>query len=165
MSEIVVGTGKVVSFNYTLTDPGGDVLDQSAPDQPMDYLHGAQNIVPGLEDQMAGKKVGDSFEAVVAPADGYGIANPMGIQEVPRHAFPAEMDLQPGMQFVSKDDDGEMTPFWVAEIKDEAVMIDLNHPLAGVTLHFQVELTGIRDASDEEQSHGHPHGPDGHHHH
>lgn len=165
MSNETVAPGKVVLFHYTLTNDTGEILDQSEENEPMPYLHGADNIVSGLEKQMEGHQVGDKFRATVAPEDGYGVFDPKKIQMVSRRQFPAKMQLHPGMDFMMQAEDGSHAQFWIKELKGQHVVIDLNHPLAGVTLHFSVEIAGIREASKEEIDHGHPHGPDGHGHH
>lgn len=159
-----IEAGKVVSFHYTLTDDSGKVLDTSDGQKPMDYLHGAENIVPGLEREMEGHAVGDKLEAVVDPENGYGRRIPTDPQPIPRDAFPEDVQLRAGMQFAAEGPDGDLIPLWIAKVEEQQVYVDPNHPLAGVTLHFAVEITGIRDATDEEQNHGHPHGPEGHEH-
>lgn len=157
--------GKVVLIHYTLRNDGGDILDASEVDSPLAYLHGADNIVPGLEKQIAGKSVGDKLTAVVPPAEGYGEVQGPGPQPVSRKSFPAELDIQPGMSFVIEDDEGHPMPLWVQRVTETEVWVDPNHPLAGETLHFEIEVVGVRDATAEEREHGHPHGPDGHDHH
>ncbi|MEZ4240392.1 MAG: peptidylprolyl isomerase [Myxococcota bacterium] len=166
MSELEIGDGKVASFHYTLrrTDDAGEVLDSSDGRTPLAYLHGAGNIVPGLERQLTGKKVGDKFQAVVEPDDGYGVRQG-DAQPVDRKAFPEGMQLAPGMVLQAETQDHEVIPLWVVQVEDDKVWVDENHPLAGVTLHFSVEVVDIRDATETEVSHGHPHGPDGHDHH
>jgi FKBP-type peptidyl-prolyl cis-trans isomerase SlyD len=162
----IVETGKVVLFNYTLTDDDGDVIDSSEGD-PMPYLHGFGNIVPGLESQMTGKAVGASFTAHVPPEEGYGMPQGIPTQAVPIDQFPPDMDIEPGMQFAVGTSDGGHMPVWVDDVSDTEVTISFDHPLAGKTLHFAIEITGLRDASAEELDHGHPHGPtgaEGHHH-
>lgn len=159
------GDGKVVSIHYTLKDDDGDVVDSSSGGEPLDYLHGAGNIVPGLEAAMIGRGIGDKFKVTVAPADGYGEVVGGGPRAVPRSAFPDEVELEEGMQFFVRGPDGEPFPVWVAGVKGDEVLIDANHPLAGENLNFEVEVVGIRDATKEEVEHGHPHGPDGHGHH
>lgn len=157
-----VTDGNVVLFHYTLTDDDGNVLDTSRErGEPLPYLHGAHNIVPGLEKQMTGKAVGDAFKADVAPEEGYGVHNGLDPQAVPRGEFPPEVPLQAGVQLMAQGPDGRAMPIWIQSVTDEHVFIDMNHPLAGKTLHFDVEITGIRDATEEEKAHGHPHGPDG----
>ncbi len=158
-----VAINKVVSIHYTLTNDDGDVLDSSAGGEPLAYLHGAGNIVPGLEKQIEGKFVGDKFDAVVAPAEGYGERTGPDPQAIPRSAF-GDVPVEPGMSFVIEDEDGNQTPLWIVDIDDEQVYVDGNHPLAGETLHFAIEVVGIRDATALELAHGHVHG-DGHDHH
>ncbi len=163
MSDTTITTGKVVFFHYTLTNDTGEVIDSSRGRDPMPYLHGASNIVPGLEKQLEGKALGAKLVAVVAPEEGYGLrqGDPM---PVPKDQFPDEMEIMPGMQFFGEDPEGRKFPLWIAKVEDEQVLVDLNHPLAGVTLNFDVEVMSMRDASDEEKEHGHPHLPGMHHH-
>ena len=158
-----ISDGSVVGIRYTLTDDDGEVLDSSG-EQPLEYLHGADNIVPGLESALAGCAVGDNLEVVVPPEEGYGPRQDIPLQPVPRSNFPADADIQTGMQFVVEDGEGQLAPVWVAAIEADHVMLDLQHPLAGVSLHFAVDVVSLRDASSEELDHGHPHGPGGHHH-
>ncbi len=159
-----ISDGSVVHFHYTLTDDDGNVLDSSRErGEPMPYLHGAKNIVPGLEKQLAGLAVGETLKADVPPEEGYGTHNGMAAQPVPRSEFPSEVPMQAGIQLMAQTEGGSV-PIWIAKVEDETVFIDTNHPLAGKTLHFDVEITGIRDATAEEKAHGHPHGPGGHHH-
>jgi FKBP-type peptidyl-prolyl cis-trans isomerase SlyD len=156
-----VADGLIVLFHYTLTDGEGELIDTSRDHgEPMPYLHGAGNIVPGLERQMLGKKVGDTFVAIVPPAEGYGVATGAR-QTVPRAAFPADAQLEMGMQFMSRDDKEQLVPLWIADLAGDTVTITMDHPLSGVTLNFNVEITRIREPSEEEIAHGHPHGPDG----
>lgn len=159
----VVADNLVVLFKYTLTDSEGVELDASG-DEAMPYLHGADNIVPGLEREMKGKKVGDKFDVVVAAADGYGEYEEGTAQRVPREAFPTQ-EIEIGTPFVLETEDGSLMTIWVTDVDKETIEFDTNHPLAGEDLHFSIEITGIRKATDDELSHGHPHGPDGHHHH
>ena len=163
----VVADKLVVLFNYTLTDSEGNEIDASEG-EPMPYLHGADNIVPGLESEMTGKKVGDSFDVVVAPADGYGEYQENAIQTVPRDAFPEGVDIEVGMPFMLEAPDGSLVTIWITDVDNDSIVFDTNHPLAGEELHFAIEITGIREATEEELDHGHPHGPtgnEGHHHH
>jgi FKBP-type peptidyl-prolyl cis-trans isomerase SlyD len=149
------------SFHYTLKNSAGEVLDSSVGSDPLMYLHGAGNIVPGLERQMLGKSVGDKFKATVQPEDGYGVPNPAMLRVVPKSAFPADVELEVGMQFGTQTPQGPMA-IVVKHIDTESVTVDGNHPLAGVTLHFDVEVVEIREATAEELAHGHVHGPGGH---
>ena len=158
-----IGERTVATFHYTLTDATGKVIDSSDGRAPLSYLQGAGNIVPGLEKEMAGKQQGDVFNVVVAPEEGYGMPNPMMIQVVPRGAFQGVETLEVGMEFQAQTPQGPMSVA-IAKLDGDEVTVDGNHPLAGQTLHFAVEVTEVRDASLEELTHGHVHGPGGHHH-
>lgn len=160
-----IADGLVVSLEFTLSDAEGKQLDSSKDAGPLLYLHGAENILPGLEKQLTGKKVGDTFTAVVPPAEAFGEPEGPGPQAVPRGEFPPDFELQPGIGLQIDGPDGEPVMVWVHDVDDETVYLDANHPLAGVTLHFDVEVLEIRAATEDEKAHGHPHGPDGHHHH
>lgn len=153
---------QVVSFHYTLTDENGTVIDKSEG-QPLVYLHGAGNIIPGLENALTGKNVGDKLTVNVTAAEGYGEYNPEMVQEVPRNMFQGVDDIAAGMQFQAQTDDG-IQVVTVKDVTDENVIVDANHPLAGQNLNFDVEIIDIRDASQEELDHGHVHGAGGHHH-
>jgi len=159
-----IGKGSVVGIDYTLHLGDGDVVDRSEPGDPLTYLHGEGQIVPGLEQALEGLAVGDQKQVVVAPADGYGEHDPSGVQEVPLSAFPEGFSPQAGMQLTAEGPDGEAVPFTVREVKPIAgsVLIDMNHPLAGRTLHFEVTVRDVRTATAEELEHGHAHGPEGH---
>jgi FKBP-type peptidyl-prolyl cis-trans isomerase SlyD len=160
-----VSVGKVVALHYTLRDDAGTVLDQSQGGDPLYYLHGAENIVPGLESALEGKLAGDKLEVKVAPEDGYGPKAGPGPQAVPRDAFPDDVEIEEGMPFSVENEEGEEIDLWVSRVEGDQVYVDMNHPLAGMTLHFQVEIVSVREATHEEQAHGHPHGPGGGHHH
>lgn len=153
---------QVVSFHYTLTDENGTVIDKSEG-QPLVYLHGAGNIIPGLESALAGKTTGDKLVVNVAAAEGYGEYNAELVQEVPRNMFQGVEDIQAGMQFQAQTDDG-IQIVTVKAVTDENIIVDGNHPLAGQNLNFDVEIVDIRDATQEELDHGHVHGAGGHHH-
>jgi FKBP-type peptidyl-prolyl cis-trans isomerase SlyD len=153
----------VASFHYTLTNDAGDVLDSSQGREPLTYLHGASNIVPGLEAQMAGRVAGDRFDADVAAAEGYGEYVAELVQVVPRASFAGIDDLAVGMQFQAQTGQGAL-PVVITEIDGDDVTVDGNHPLAGETLHFAIEIVEVREASVEEVLHGHVHGAGGHHH-
>jgi len=156
-----IETGKVVLIHYTLTNDAGEELDTSRGDEPLPYLHGHGNIVPGLESGLEGKQVGFRGTVVVEPAEAYGEHDGTAPQTVPTDAFPEDFEVEEGMQFVIENDEGEQIPVWVVGIEDEVVLLDTNHPLAGETLHFDVEVIEIRAASEEELHHGHPHGAHG----
>ena len=154
---------KVVTMHYTLTDTKGEILDSSNGAEPMPYLHGHMNIIPGLERELEGKKVGDKLTVNVAAKDGYGERNDAMIESVPREMFQGVDEIQPGMQFHAETGQG-MAVVTVVEVGDNEVKIDGNHPLAGTDLTFDVEIVDVRDASAEELEHGHVHGPGGHQH-
>ena len=154
----------VVSLSYNLKNVNGDELDQAGVDQPFAYMHGAGQIVSGLENELAGMKTGDKKNITVSPEDGYGKVNPDLIIQVGRSNFPKDADIQPGMQFAAEGEGSQQINFTVKEVKGEKVTIDGNHPFAGETLLFSVEVLGVRDATQEEMSHGHVHGPGGHKH-
>lgn len=153
----------VASFHYTLTSPQGDVIDSSRGREPLPYLHGVGQIVPGLEKAMAGRSVGDTFQVLVPASEGYGESNPEMMQSVPRSAFPEDVEIAPGMQFEAQGPMGPVTVV-VKSADAETVVIDANHPLAGTPLHFDIEIVEVREASVEEVLHGHVHGAGGHHH-
>jgi FKBP-type peptidyl-prolyl cis-trans isomerase SlyD len=157
-----VSNGSVVGIDYSLHLGDGNVVDSSDPGEPLTYLHGEGQIVPGLESALEGLSVGERKQVVVAPAQGYGEHDPRGVQEVPRSAFPAEFEPKVGMELTAEGPNGEPVPFAVREVKPDSVVIDLNHPLAGKTLHFDVTVREVRAATAEEVAHGHAHGPHGH---
>jgi FKBP-type peptidyl-prolyl cis-trans isomerase SlyD len=158
-----IAQNSVAAFHYTLTDDQGQIIDSSAGRDPLTYLHGSGQIVPGLEKQMEGRSAGDKFSADVAPEEGYGVHHPELMQEVPREAFQGVEDIQPGMQFQGRGPQGEIN-VTVTRVENDKVFIDGNHPLAGKTLHFAIEVADVREASAEELAHGHVHGAGGHHH-
>ncbi|MDC0714624.1 peptidylprolyl isomerase [Stigmatella sp. ncwal1] len=159
-----VGKDRIVALEYKLHLGDGEVIDESEPGQPLSYLHGGGQIVPGLEGALEGMGVGDAKKVVVNPAQGYGEHESAGLQEVPRSMFPPDSELRPGMRLAAQTDGGEVIPIGIREVKGDTVLVDLNHPLAGKTLHFDVTVRDIREATEEELSHGHAHGPDGHEH-
>lgn len=156
----------VVTMTYTLTDAQGQVLDQADAAQPFAYLHGADNIIPGLEKQLVGKQANDSLIVTVPPAEAYGEYDERMTQQVPRNMFegvPAEQ-IVAGAEFHAQTGAGNQT-IRIAAVDDNSVTIDANHPLAGVVLTFDVTILNVRAASAEEVAHGHAHGEGGHHHH
>ena len=164
----MIEDGKVVSVHYTLKNDAGEEIDASG-DAPLAYLHGAHNIVPGLERKLTGRKVGDKLDVIVDPGDGYGMRDPRAVQDVPRTAFPPDAPLEVGAAFVVETPTGELMQLHVTAITPGAdgvdmIRCDANHPLAGERLHFAVEVMEVRDATDEERVHGHVHGEGGHHH-
>jgi len=158
-----ISDSKVVTLNYTLKDDDGNIIDQSH-DAQFAYLHGAQNIIPGLENALTDKTKGDKVSVRIDPKDGYGERNDSMIQNVDRGMFDVEDELQVGQQFHAQGPDGQMLTVTVAQIEGDEVTVDGNHPLAGVHLNFDVEVMDVRDASPEEIDHGHVHGPGGHNH-
>lgn len=158
----MIKNGKVVNLAYELKNSKGDVLDQANATDPFTYLHGASQIVPGLESALEGLDVGAKKQVTVQPAEGYGEINADLKLTVNKSQFPSGANVQAGMQFETSTPDGYGIIFTVESIEGEKVHIDGNHPLAGQTLHFDVEVLSVRDATDEEKQHGHAHGEDGH---
>ncbi len=158
-----IAEGSVASFHYTLTDDAGQVIDSSEGRDPLAYIHGSGHIVPGLENALAGRTAGEKLKVDVVPEEGYGIRHQELVQIVPREAFQGVEDLQPGMQFQGRNAQGSIN-VTIASIDGDNVTVDGNHPLAGQTLHFDVQITEVRDATEEERQHGHVHGAGGHHH-
>ncbi len=157
-----IANNHVVSFHYTLTNAEGEQLDKSQ-DQPLVYLQGAGNIIPGLEKAMEGKTVGEKFSVTIPAAEAYGEYNTDLVQEVPLQMFQGVENVEPGMQFQAQTDDGVQI-VTIKAIEGENAIVDANFPLAGQDLTFDVEITDIREASAEELDHGHVHGAGGHHH-
>jgi len=153
----------VALIHYTLKDDTGEVIDKSQDGTPMPYLHGHGNLIPGLEGELEGKKLGDKLSARIEPKDAYGVRNDEMIQDVPRAQLPEDVDIQPGMQFQAQGEGG-VNVVTVVGVEDGQVRLDGNHPLAGVTLNFEVEIAEVREASAEELQHGHVHGAGGHQH-
>jgi FKBP-type peptidyl-prolyl cis-trans isomerase SlyD len=158
-----IANNVVAHIEYTLTDDQGTVIDSSVGGEPLAYLHGAGNIIPGLEDALEGKTVGDSFKVSIAPAEGYGEKSDALLQVVPKEMFQGVDQIEVGMQFHAQTDHG-MQVITVAAVDGDNVTVDGNHPLAGQTLHFDVKVVEVRAASEEELEHGHVHGAGGHHH-
>ena len=153
---------KVVSINYTLKDNDGVVIDTSDGKDPLLYIHGIGNLIPGLENELEGKVVGDKVDTSINPEMGYGIRDENLLQKVPKDRF-GEMDIKPGMQFQANSEQGPIL-VTIVKLEGDEVIVDGNHPLAGVILNFNVEIMEIREATTEELEHGHAHGPGGHNH-
>jgi len=151
-----IGESKVVSIHYTLTNDAGEVLDSSDGKDPLVYLHGAGNIVIGLENALENKVTGDSLKVVVEPEEAYGERREELVQQAPINAFEGVDDLQVGMRFQAETEQGAI-PIMVTHIEGDAVTVDANHELAGVRLHFDVTVENVREASPEELEHGHAH--------
>lgn len=158
-----IASQKVATIDYTLTDEDGEVLDSSEQDGPLNYLHGAGNIVPGLETALEGKTVGDKLKVVVSPEDAYGEHDEQLVQTLPRDRFP-DGEIEVGTRF-SAEAGHQMRVLTVIAVSKDEVTVDANHPLAGRTLSFDVTIKAVRDATAEELEHGHVHDGDGHHHH
>ncbi len=158
-----VAPDAVVSFHYSLKDEAGAIIDQSHG-EPMAYLHGHGQIVPGLERELTGRTAGEKLQVRVSPAEGYGEYDAAAVQKVPREAFSRISNLHAGMTLQTQTRDGGRAAIVVKEIGPEFVTVDGNHSLAGKTLVFDIEIAGVRLASEEELVHQHVHGPGGHHH-
>jgi FKBP-type peptidyl-prolyl cis-trans isomerase SlyD len=153
-----IADGKVVTIHYTLTGEDGAVLHTTEGEPPMDYLQGAGNIVPGLEKALLGHEPGDHLHVVLPPEEAFGLRQGEGPRGVPRDAFPEGADVFPGLHFLVEDDEGDVSDWWVVEIDGDQIVIDRDHPLAGTSVAYDVEVVGVRDATPEETAHGHPHG-------
>jgi FKBP-type peptidyl-prolyl cis-trans isomerase SlyD len=154
-----VADGLVVSMDYTLRadDEEGEVLDTSVGKQPLQFMQGSGQIIPGLERELYGLTVGDEKDVVVEPADGYGEFDPEAFAEVPLNAFPEGMSVEPGVGLTVNDDSGHTYDAYVSEVREDSAMLDFNHPLAGQTLCFSVKIAGLRRPTDDELAHGHAH--------
>lgn len=137
-----IAENAAVSIHYTLTNEAGEVLDSSQGQEPLDYIHGSGQIIPGLEAALEGKQVGDTLQVTIAPEDAYGPRHEELIQPVPREAFEGVEDIEPGMQFQAQSEEGVQL-VTVAAVDETTVTVDANHPLAGETLHFDVEVTSV----------------------
>ena len=154
----------VVTIHYTLKDDDGTVIDSSAAGEPLAYLHGHGNIVPGLEKELTGREAGDKLSVRVSPAEGYGEYDKELVQTVPRRALRGIKDVRTGMHLHAQTEQGPRT-VTVTRVAGDMVTLDGNHPLAGKHLNFDIQIEEVRQATGEELSHGHVHGADGHHHH
>jgi len=163
MLAMNISNGSVVLFDYTLTDDEKDIIDSSKDGGPLAYLHGEGQIVKGLEKAMEGRKAGDSFSITVVPEEAYGIHDPSKIATVQADQIEGGDELEEGMQLEASNDEGEQIVV-VTKIEGDKVTLDGNHPLAGMTLHFDITIREVREATAEEIEHGHVHGPGGHHH-
>jgi len=160
-----ISDNTVVTLDYTLTDDDGNILDSTQGQGDFAYLHGASNIIPGLENALAGKVAGDEVKVHIEPAEGYGEQMDEMVQVVPRDMFQVEEEINLGMQFQAQSSSGQMVVVTVTDITDDNITVDGNHPLAGTPLNFEVKVMDVREATAEELDHGHAHGPDGHHSH
>ena len=162
MNTIVAGA--VVTMHYKLTLEDGQVIDSSEGEDPLVYLHGANGLVPGLESALEGKSSGEKLDVTVTPKEGYGEYDEEGVQEVPRTAFPDDAELIAGEEFQATDQDDNPIMGTIEAVDGKIVKVDFNHPLAGKTLNFAVEIVDVRIATAEETEHGHAHGAGGHQH-
>jgi len=156
--ELKVNDGHVVSMEYTLK-VDGEIADTSKGREPLEFVHGAGNIISGLEREMKGMAVGESKDVVVAAADGYGEEDEKAFMDVPREQFPKEIPMKIGTEIQVQNQEGQPMYARITTVGDKSVRLDFNHPLAGKELHFSVKVVGLRDATDEEKEHGHVHGP------
>ena len=159
---MVIEDKKVVGMEYTLTLDDGEIADSSDGKEPLFFLQGFGNIIPGLEKALEGLKVGDEKEVKVPPKEAYGEFNEEAFQEIPRDAIPSDVPLEEGVMLELIDENGYFLPAIIAEVQDEIIVVDMNHPLAGQTLNFKVKIVEIREATEEELEHGHVHGAHGH---
>jgi len=158
-----IAKNAVVEIDYTLTDAEGKVLDSSSGRTPLPYMHGTGNIIPGLEAALEGKSAGDKVNVTIAPEQAYGVRDNNLLQTVPRTAFQGVKTIEVGMQFRASNN-GQTRIVRVVGFDGDDIKLDANHPLAGVTLTFDVSIVSVREATVEEVSHGHVHGPGGHQH-
>ena len=159
-----ISENSVASIHYTLTDGEGKVIDTSEGQEPLAYLHGAGNIIPGLEKALLGKVVGDKFTVSIPAAEAYGVRDDSMVQELPSNMFSGIDNIEVGMEFHAETEHG-LQVVTVTKVEGDNVTIDGNHPLAGVDLNFDVEIIEVRAATEDELNHGHAHGAGGHHHH
>ncbi len=155
--SLLIADKVVASIHYTLTDSDGQVLDSSEGAQPLQYLHGAGNIIPGLEKALEGQAAGASLQVSVSPAEGYGEVQPGLIDVVPMAAFQGVDKVEPGMAFEARSPSGQAQRIVVKSVEGDQVTVDANHPLAGQELNFDVQVVEVREASEEEIAHGHVH--------
>ena len=155
---LVVTDDQVVSLDYTLKLEDQTIVDTSAGREPLEFLQGYGQIIPGLEQALYGMAVGEEKEVKVLPDDGYGQRDSDALQQIPSDALPPDLKLEPGMMLELVDNTGQPIPATVAEVHPNGVLLDLNHPLAGETLYFQAKIADLRVATREELAHGHVHG-------
>jgi FKBP-type peptidyl-prolyl cis-trans isomerase SlyD len=160
---VEIAADSVVLIHYTLKDDKGDVLDSSAGGDPLAYIQGHGNLVPGLEKALEGKQGGNTLAVTVAPAEGYGMRDEALVQRVSKRSLKGSGEIRKGMQFQAHTDHG-LRLFTVTGVIGDMVSLDGNHPLADQTLHFDIEVVEVRPATAEELEHGHVHGAGGHHH-
>src|SRR5262245_34502912 len=152
-----IAPGAVVVFDYTLTDSDDNLIDSGRGPSAMAYIHGQGQLVPGLEKALAGKSAGDRVQTVVPPEEAYGTDKEQDEIRVPRSDLPDDLELEPGAELLGTDEEGESDTFWVVAVEGEEVVLTRTHPLAGLTLKFDVTVTKVRPATEEELEHGHAH--------
>ena len=148
-------------MDYTLR-VDGEILDSSSGHEPLEFLQGAGNILPGLEQELYGMAIGESKLVIVQPEEGYGVIDSEAFVEVPREQFPSDIPMEEGIEIQVTDENGTPMNARIDSISDDAITLDFNHPLAGKELHFDTKIVGLRDATDEENEHGHVHGGHSH---
>lgn len=164
MSDLsVVQDGQVVSMEYSLK-VDDEILDTSEKEGPLEFLQGHSNIIPGLERELYGMKIGDSKQVTVLPKDGYGEFDPAAFMDVPRADFPDDIPLEDGLELHVTDKDGNDRAAYIDQFDDKSVRLDFNHPLAGAELYFDIKIVGLRPATAEELDHGHAHTHEHNHH-
>lgn len=157
-TKLTVKDDIVVCLDYTLRLDDGEVLDTSNDRDPLEFLQGHGQIIPGLEQALYGMAVGDEKQVTVAPSEGYGETDPEALQMVPRDVFPSDLELTEGLQLSMRDEAGQVLQAFVAEVRPDGVLLDFNHPLAGETLFFDVRIASLRLATQDELNHDHAHG-------
>jgi len=159
---MTIQKNSVVTINYTLKDDAGEILDSSEGQEPLTYLHGLGNVIPGLETSLEGKSAGESVKVAIPPAEAYGVWDEGKLLTIPKGQFSGIDEIAPGMEFSVHSNTGEQV-VTVTKVEGDMVTVDANHPLAGKTLHFDVSIIGVRAATSDELDHGHAHGVGGAH--
>lgn len=150
LSGEVVANGKYVAIHFEMKSSDGEVLETTQGHEPMDYIHGAgQLALEGLESALVGRRPGEAFELVLEPQDAYGLRDPKGYVDMPRDAFPDD-DIDVGYPYTAEDDNGDLVPVWITEVRDDTVQVTVNHPLAGAEITFNVEVVEVRDPTEAE---------------
>ena len=160
---LTIQKNHVVSIDYALKSDQGNLIDTSEGRSPLVYLHGTGALIPGMENALDGKSEGDEFKVSIPPAEAYGNHNENLLHNVERKELAHLPDLAVGMELEVQTEEGQTMVMTIVELSDDTVVLDGNHPLAGQTLHFEIKVRNVREASAEEISHGHVHGPGGHH--
>ena len=157
-------SNQIITISFILKDTDGNIIEATTKERPFSFISGGNQILPKLEENIGEMLIGSKRTVVLSPEEAYGVYDDTAIQEINRSEFPEDTDIQEGMTFIADAPDGQQLPFVIKSIVGENITIDFNHPLAGQTLSFDVELLTLRDATIEELSHGHAHGAGGHHH-